>query len=206
MGQGFLKGNKLGFIVVGLLFLGSFWYLINVAFDSQDVFSASNSELGAVFDAVVHTSKGDFTMQFYPSDAPKTRANFISLAKTGFYDDTKFHRVVKNVLIQGGDPYTKRNDVSRYGTGDPGYYLKDEINDLPMKRGVVAMANKGEKNTTGSQFFILSSDRPDLEGRFTVFGFVSQGMGTIDAINNVAVGESDRPVSPVILKSIDLRE
>lgn len=206
MGQGFLKSKTVGFIAAAILFLGSFYYLISVAFESRDVLSTSNTTIGAVFDAVIHTSKGDFTMQFYPSEAPKTRTNFISLAKTGFYDDTKFHRVVKNVLIQGGDPYTKRNDVSRYGTGDPGYYLKDEINDLPMKRGAVAMANKGEKNTAGSQFFILSSDRPDLDGRFTIFGFVSQGMETIDTINNITTGEHDRPLSPVVLESIDLRE
>ena len=206
MAQGFLKGNRIGIIVAGLIFLGSFWYLVNVAFKSQDVFSASNAELGAIYDAVFHTSKGDFTIQFYPSKAPQTRKNFLSLASTGFYDDTKFHRVIKDVLIQGGDPYTKRSDVSRYGTGDPGYFIKDEINDIPMKRGVVAMAHKGEKNSAGSQFFVLAGDRPDLQGKFTVFGFVSGGMDTIDAISRVPVSGNERPSTPVILQSIDLRE
>jgi len=206
MAQGFLKGNKLGFIVAAIIFLGSFWYLVSVAFDSKEALSASNAELGAVYDAVIHTSKGDFTMQFYPKKAPQARRNFLSLAKNGFYDETKFHRVIKDVLIQGGDPYTKRPDVSRYGTGDPGYFIKDEINDVPMKRGVVAMANKGEKNTGGSQFFILSSDRPDLDGRFTVFGFVSQGMEIVDTISRVPTGEKDRPITPVTLDSIELRE
>jgi peptidyl-prolyl cis-trans isomerase B (cyclophilin B) len=206
MAQGFLKGKWFGFIATAILFLGSFYYLISVAFESKDALSASSADIGAVYDAVLHTSKGDFTIQFYPSEAPQTRRNFLSLAKTGFYDETKFHRVIKDVLIQGGDPYTQRNDVSRYGTGDPGYFIKDEIHDVPMKRGVVAMAHKGEKNTAGSQFFILASDRPDLEGKFTIFGFVSQGMEVVDIISKVPTVEKDRPLSPVVLKSIDLRE
>jgi len=206
MAQGFLKGSRIGLIIAGLIFLGSFWYLVDVAFKSRDVFSASKSELGAVFDAVMHTSEGDFIIQFYPKEAPQTRHNFLSLASTGFYDDTKFHRVIKDVLIQGGDPYTKRADVSRYGTGDPGYFIKDEINDIPMKRGVIAMAHKGEKNTAGSQFFILASDRPDLQDRFTVFGFVSYGMDVVDRVSRSPVSENERPRTPVILRSIELRQ
>jgi cyclophilin family peptidyl-prolyl cis-trans isomerase len=206
MAQGFLKGNTAGLIVAGLIFLGSFWYLIDVAFDSREVFSASKSELGAVFDVVMHTSEGDIVLQFYPSKASQTRYNFLSLASTGFYDDTKFHRVIKDVLIQGGDPYTKRADVSRYGTGDPGYFIKDEINDVPMKRGVVAMAHKGEKHTAGSQFFILASDRPDLQGRFTVFGFVSRGMDVVDRVSRLPIEDNERPRTPTVLRSIELRQ
>jgi peptidyl-prolyl cis-trans isomerase B (cyclophilin B) len=206
MGQEFLKIKKVVFILAGILFLGSLYYFVSVAFETKDEFSLSRVEIAAVFDAVIHTSKGGFTIQFYPTDAPKTRHNFLSLANTGFYDDTKFHRVVRDVLIQGGDPYTKKDDVSRYGTGDPGYFVDDEINKIPMKRGVVAMAHKGEKNTAGSQFFILSSDRPDLQGRFTVFGFVSQGMEIVDIINKVPTGDAERPITPVILRSIDLRQ
>jgi len=206
MAQGFLKGNRLGFVAAGIIFLGSFWYLVSVAFDSRDALSASSASIGAVYDVVIHTSKGDFTIQFYPKKAPQTRRNFLALAKNGFYDDTKFHRVLKNTLIQGGDPYTKRNDVSRYGTGDPGYFIKDEINDVPMNRGVVAMANTGTKDTSGSQFFILASDRPELKGQFTIFGFVSQGIEVIDTISSVPTGMKDRPIVPVILNSIELRE
>lgn len=206
MAQRFLKGNKLAFVFAILIFFMSIWYLVSVASSNREVFSVLNSELSATFDAVIHTSEGDFTIQFYPKEAPQTRRNFLSLASTGFYDDTKFHRVIKDVLIQGGDPYTKRADVSRYGTGDPGYFIKDEINDIPMKRGVVAMAHKGEKNTAGSQFFILVSDRPDLQDRFTIFGFVSHGMDVVDRVSRSPISENERPRTPVILHSIELRQ
>lgn len=193
-------------ISVGVLLLGSLWYLVSVAFETKEAFSASSADVGAVFETVLHTNKGDITIRFYKDEAPVTRRNFISLSKLGFYDNTKFHRVIRDVLIQGGDPYTKRDDVSRYGTGDPGYTIKDEINDIPMKRGVVAMAHRGP-GTAGSQFFILSSDRPDLQDRFTIFGYVSQGMEVVDAISREkTVDRTERPMVPVVLKSVTLRE
>ncbi len=206
MAQKFLNKRTFSFVLAGLLFLGSLWYLVSVAFDTKQAFSASSADIGAVFDAVIHTTAGDFVLQFYPDRAPQTKRNFVMLAKTGFYNDTKFHRVIPDVLIQGGDPYTKRDDVSRYGTGDPGYTIKDEINDTPMKRGVVGMAHRGP-GTAGSQFFVLAGDRPDLEGKFTAFAFVSQGLDVIDAISRVdRVSGTERPRTPITITSITLRQ
>jgi len=207
LSRGIVGKRLLGFSAAALLFLGSFYYLITVAFANEDVLAERQevSSINAVYEVVLKTSKGDFTVSFY-NEAPGTKRNFVRLAKSGFYDDTKFHRVVKGFVIQGGDPYTKRSDVSRYGTGDPGYTIKDEISKLPMKRGVVAMANLGEKDSAGSQFFVTVSDRPELEGKYTIFGYISNGMEVVDAINAVPTDLRERPDTPVILESVELRD
>jgi cyclophilin family peptidyl-prolyl cis-trans isomerase len=158
--------------------------------------------------AEINTNKGTIVIQFYSSDAPNTVANFIKLANAGFYDDTKFHRVIKNFMIQGGDPISKTDDVSRYGTGGPGYTFADELdpNTASYKtgyvRGTVAMANSGP-NTNGSQFFIMHKDTP-LPPNYTIFGKVIQGMAVVDTIANVQTGSNDRPLEPVIIKTVKI--
>jgi cyclophilin family peptidyl-prolyl cis-trans isomerase len=150
----------------------------------------------------VETSLGNIDIELYPDRAPKTVENFVKLAKDGFYDNTKFHRVIKDFMIQGGDPYTKGADVSVYGTGGPGYKFADEPNDLPMTRGMLAMANSG-KDTNGSQFFIITApETPWLVGKHTVFGKVISGMETVDKIENTKTGVNDLPVTPVIVTKI----
>ncbi len=152
---------------------------------------------------ILHTSKGDITIEMMERDAPKTVANFVKLAKAGFYDGTKFHRVIKGFMIQGGDPQTKNDALmARWGTGDPGYKFEDEIhannrNDV----GTIAMANSGP-NTNGSQFFINTAANHFLDTKHTVFGRVTQGMDVVNAIQDAATGAADRPVEAVIVTSV----
>jgi peptidylprolyl isomerase len=159
-----------------------------------------------VMNATIHTSKGDISIEFFDKDAPNTVANFIKLAKSGFYDGTKFHRVIKGFMIQGGDPLTKDDSMqARWGTGGPGYQFADEIrannhNDV----GTIAMANAGP-NTNGSQFFINVAANNFLDGKHTTFGKVTAGMDVVNAIENVTTSENDRPLEPVVVNSVTLQ-
>jgi len=156
-------------------------------------------------DIILETNFGNIGISLLPSKAPKTVANFLKLSKEGFYENTKFHRVIKGFMIQGGDPYTKGEDTSVYGTGGPGYKFEDEPNDLPMERGKVAMANSGP-NTNGSQFFIITaSSTPWLVGHHTVFGEVTSGMDVVDKIENLKVNQNDLPLTSVIILKVDIK-
>lgn len=136
--------------------------------------------------AILRTSFGDIEIEFLSKDAPKTVYNFITLAEKNFYNGTKFHYIIKDFLIQGGDPLTKSNDASVYGIGDPGYFLPDEYNTVPIERGVVIMANI-DGHTSGSQFFILTAPGArSLKGKSAVFARVIGGFNVIDAINRIA--------------------
>jgi len=128
------------------------------------------------YQVVMQTNKGDITLELYPQYAPKTVNNFVFLAQEGFYDGVKFHRVISNFVIQGGDP-------TGTGTGGPGYRFEDETRGNPLKHetGVISMANAGP-NTNGSQFFITHSPQPHLDGKHTVFGKVVSGMEVVNAI------------------------
>jgi cyclophilin family peptidyl-prolyl cis-trans isomerase len=150
----------------------------------------------------LETSLGNIELELYPSKAPKTVENFVTLAKKGFYENTKFHRVIKNFMIQGGDPYTKGEDTSVYGTGGPGYKFADEQNDLQMVRGMIAMANSGP-NTNGSQFFIVTIKEAEwLTGKHTIFGKVVSGMEVVDKIEASKTGPNDQPIVPVIVNKV----
>jgi len=150
----------------------------------------------------IETTLGNIDLELYPDKAPKTVENFIKLAKSDFYNSTKFHRVIKGFMIQGGDPYTKGDDVSVYGTGGPGYKFADEPNDLPMVAGMLAMANSGP-NTNGSQFFIITApETPWLIGKHTVFGKVIAGMDVVTKIENTKTGVNDLPVVPVVVTKV----
>ncbi len=154
------------------------------------------------YTAVLHTSLGDFTINFNKDQTPKTVENFVTLAKKGFYDKTIFHRVIKGFMIQGGDPVGN-------GTGGPGYKFADETFDGEYLRGTVAMANSGP-NTNGSQFFVMHADYP-LPKNYTIFGHVVSGMETVDKIAESKVesggfGENSKPVVPTIIKSIEISE
>lgn len=127
--------------------------------------------------ATLETGAGDLVIELYPEHAPKTVNNFVFLAREGFYDDTTFHRVVPNFVIQGGDP-------SATGRGGPGYQFEDEVDDNPLRHdsaGVLSMANAGP-DTNGSQFFITHGPQPHLDGRHTVFGKVVEGHELLDRI------------------------
>lgn len=150
----------------------------------------------------IETNYGTIVFETYDGDAPNTVKNFITLADKGFYNGLTFHRVIKGFMIQGGDP-------NGNGTGGPGYQFADELNPNTASykagyvKGVVAMANAGP-NTNGSQFFIMAQDYP-LPNNYTIFGKVVSGQDVVDKIDNVATGSGDKPLSPVIIKSVTVK-
>ncbi len=173
--------------------------------------SAQNSSEAKkkIMNATLHTNKGDITIEFFEKQAPNTVASFVKLAKEGFYDGVKFHRVIKGFMIQGGDPLSKDDSkVNLWGTGGPGYSFADELgrgnennrNDV----GTIAMANSGP-NTNGSQFFINVASNNFLDAKHVVFGKVISGMNVVKKIENTPTllpGIADRPASAVIIESI----
>jgi peptidyl-prolyl cis-trans isomerase B (cyclophilin B) len=158
--------------------------------------------------AVLETNLGTIKIKFRPDMAPETVKNFIKLAKKGFYDGTKFHRVIPGFMIQGGDPLSKGNDRSVMGTGDPGYKVKAEFNDLSHKRGVVSMARSQDPDSAGSQFFIVVSDSTFLDHQYTAFGQVTQGMDVADKIVSLPRDARDNPNpdNPAIVKHVKIVE
>src|SRR6266704_962156 len=133
-------------------------------------------------------------IKFFPDVAPKHVENFITLAKSGFYDKTLFHRVIPGFMIQGGDPNTKDpNKKSEYGMGGPSHKLKAEFNAKPHTRGIVSMARSNNPDSAGSQFFIVVKDSPFLDRQYTVFGEVIRGMDVADKIVNSPRGQNDLP-------------
>jgi len=145
----------------------------------------------------METSMGDITLKLFADKAPKTVNNFVYLAEKGFYDGTIFHRVIPDFMVQGGDPEGN-------GTGGPGYQFGDEINDVKLVKGKLAMANAGP-NTNGSQFFIVTAkDTPWLDGKHTVFGEVSEGMDVIMKISGVDRDQNDKPTEGITLKKVTI--
>jgi len=147
--------------------------------------------------ATLHTNHGAIELELFDEDAPKTVENFRKLAADGFYDGVIFHRVIKDFMIQGGDP-------TGTGTGGPGYTFEDEFNDNKVERGALAMANAGP-NTNGSQFFIVTTDAaPWLDGKHTVFGRVTGGMEAVDSIEGTETDSGDKPVSEALIERVEL--
>ncbi|RYG38570.1 peptidylprolyl isomerase [bacterium] len=156
--------------------------------------------------AVLETSLGRIVLKFFPAKAPGHVKNFEDLAKKEFYDGTKFHRVIKGFMIQGGDPLTKDDSkASMWGTGDPGYKIDAEFNDTPHTRGVLSMARSQSPDSAGSQFFICHKDSKFLDNNYTVFGQVVDGMKTVDKIAETPTTD-DRPNEPVVLKTVKIEK
>lgn len=166
--------------------------------------------------AVMKTSLGNIDIELFEDQMPITTGNFIKLAQEKFYDGIKFHRVIERFMIQAGDPNTKGTNVSSYGTGGPGYTIQDEFVAGPLltnTRGTIAMANTGQPNSGGSQFFIntvdnvgLDYDKEPSSSKHPVFGRVIKGMDVVDAIEKVEKGQRDLPVTPVIIESVTITE
>ena len=149
--------------------------------------------------AVLHTNHGAIEVELFDGDAPTTVDNFRKLASDGFYDGVIFHRVIKDFMIQGGDP-------TGTGTGGPGYTFEDEINEHKIERGALAMANAGP-GTNGSQFFIVTvGSAPWLDGKHTVFGTVRSGMEAVDSIEGTPTGARDKPVDDAVIERVELRD
>ena len=154
--------------------------------------------------AIIKTNFGDIGVEFYAKESPVTVNNFLNLAKSGFYNGVKFHRVMKDFMIQGGDPNSKDDDWSNDGTGGPGYKFQDEINQHALVKGSLAMANSGP-NTNGSQFFIVTKDStPWLDGKHTNFGYVTSGIDVVEKIEQVEVNGNDHPTEDVVINSVEL--
>lgn len=153
--------------------------------------------------ATIKTNKGDIVLELFEDQTPKTAGNFAKLAKEGFYDGTKFHRVIDGFMIQGGDPQTKNDSLQMmWGTGGPGYKFEDEIVDgLSNVVGTISMANAGP-NTNGSQFFINVGDNTFLDGKHAVFGKVVEGMDIVMMISQVQRNERDVPLEAIVLEKV----
>lgn len=166
-----------------------------------------NMDEKTITKAIFKTSMGDIEVTLR-KETTETTANFIKLAKEGFYDGTRFHRVISNFMIQAGDPKSKDLALkNQWGTGGPGYVFKDEFfpND-DMEQGVLAMANAGP-GTNGSQFFIVTAPQGTdwLTGKHTIFGKVTKGLDVALAIEKVPTEGSDRPIKDVIIQQIVLQ-
>jgi len=150
------------------------------------------------YTAVIETSMGDLTVEFFSDTAPVTVNNFVSLSNDGYYDNIIFHRVISGFMIQGGDPSgTGHGEYGKF----PGYTFEDELNNQqPYEKGILAMANAGP-NTNGSQFFIMHVDYP-LPYQYTIFGKVTDGFDVIDTIASVQTAEGDRPVEDVVILGV----
>jgi peptidyl-prolyl cis-trans isomerase B (cyclophilin B) len=147
---------------------------------------------------------GVIEIEFLPDSAPKTVANFIELAQKGYYDGTTFHRVIPGFMIQGGDAASKNDNPLDDGMGRPPKTLKDEFSNEKHLRGTVSMANKGYPHSAGSQFFIVVADSTHLDGKYTAFARVTQGMEVADAIVAVEADGRARPLENVVLRSVTI--
>jgi cyclophilin family peptidyl-prolyl cis-trans isomerase len=157
--------------------------------------------------AEIHTSSGQIDIRFFPDVAPNHVKNFIDLAQRGFYDGTKFHRVIPGFMIQGGDPNTKSGAPSTWGMGGAGTNVRAEFNSVKHKRGIVSMARGGhDVNSASSQFFIMVADYPSLDGQYSVFGQVTKGMDVADKIVSAKTVPQDRPIEPTTIDKIVIRD
>jgi peptidyl-prolyl cis-trans isomerase B (cyclophilin B) len=160
--------------------------------------------------AIIKTTEGEMTVEFWPDVAPKTVENFKTLAKKGFYDGTAFHRIIKGFMVQGGDPLTKdASQESHWGTGGPGHMIKAEFNDKSHQRGVLSMARSSNPDSAGSQFFICDGNASFLDRQYTAFGQVIKGDDVLTKIANTPVGsggggENSKPQKRVGVTKIEI--
>src|SRR6266487_977100 len=185
--------------------------LLGSAVFAADEKKAENPTMNASSEvAVIKTSEGNMVVQFWNDAAPNTIENFKKLARSGFYDGTIFHRIVKGFMIQGGDPNSKDpGKESSYGQGGPGYKIKAEFNDRSHERGVISMAPSSDPDSAGSQFFICLGSVPRLDHQYTTFGKLIKGDDVLEKIGDTPVtrsssGETSKPTKRVVIESIDI--
>lgn len=198
--------NFVGYAILALI-VGSalYFFLTKKPMSSNSSAPSVSPATSTAADVILKTNKGDIGIDLYIEQMPITAGNFLKLAQQGFYNGTKFHRVISNFMIQGGDPEGN-------GTGGPGYTIQDEfVAGLSNIRGTISMANTGAPNSGGSQFFInlvdntgLDFDKPPMTSSHPVFGKVVSGMDAVDAIAQVQTGANDAPVTPVVIESIEI--
>jgi len=176
-----------------------------VAEENKEQKTATKDEV-----ALIKTSEGDMVVQFWTDAAPNTIENFKKLARSGFYNGTIFHRIVKGFMIQGGDPNSKDpGKEAKYGEGGPGYKIKAEFNDHSHERGVISMAREPDPDSAGSQFFICLAPVTRLDHQYTTFGKLIKGDDVLEKIGNTPVtrnsmGENSKPTTPVTIEKIDI--
>jgi len=192
--------------------------LVSLTILSLAVFSASCERKKSMADssskadevALIMTDQGDMVVRFWTDAAPNTIENFKKLARSGFYDGTIFHRIVKGFMIQGGDPNSKDpNRESAYGQGGPNYKVKAEFNDHSHQRGVLSMARSSDPDSAGSQFFICLGAVPRLDHQYTTFGELIKGDDVLGKIGDTPVtrsagGEMSKPTQRVVVQSIKI--
>ncbi len=159
--------------------------------------------------AIIKTAYGELTVAFWPDVAPKTVENFKKLARSGYYDGTAFHRIIKGFMIQGGCPNTKVGEKGMPGTGGPGWQIKAEFNAKAHVRGVLSMARSSNPDSAGSQFFICHGDAKFLDRQYTAFGEVIAGDDVLEKIANVPTksgggGEKSTPIERVGVESVTI--
>lgn len=159
-----------------------------------------------VASAIIETNFGKIVFQLMPDLAPETVRNFEKLASSNFYDGTLFHRVIPGFMIQGGDPNTKGSDKSSWGMGGPGYTVKAEFNSKSHRRGVVSMARAMDPDSAGSQFFIVTTDSTFLDGQYTAFGEVTEGMDVADKIVNLQRDSNDCPLEEAKMIKVSISQ
>ena len=158
--------------------------------------------------AVLKTSSGEIVVEFWPDVAPKTVANFLKLAKSGFYDGTAFHRIIDGFMIQGGDPLTKDpSKEAMWGTGSADERIKAEFNERKHEFGVMSMARSQNPDSASSQFFLCLGPTPQLDGKYTAFGKLIKGEDVLKQVGKTPVGtsgsgEPSKPLSRVALESV----
>ena len=154
----------------------------------------------------METNMGVMEFELYDDLAPETAGNFKKLVKDGFYDGQRFHRVIADFMVQGGDPLSKDEaNIDRWGTGGPGYAIDDEfVDDLKhTKKGLLSMANSGP-DTGGSQFFITLIPTPWLDGKHAIFGEITSGEDVLEEIGNVDTGDADRPLEDIMVEKVSV--
>jgi peptidyl-prolyl cis-trans isomerase B (cyclophilin B) len=205
------KGIKIGLLVIVVLavLIGGYFgwakyfkKTINQTNTNMETTDNTSKKQNQV--ATLDTNQGKIKIELYADVAPKTVENFVKLAGEGFYEGIKFHRVIKDFMIQAGDPLSKdESKKDSWGTGGPGYKFDDEKVTLDYKRGIVAMANSGV-NTNGSQFFIMQKDNLTMPKNYTIFGNVIEGMDVVDKIAATATDSNDRPLENMVINKITI--
>ena len=168
-----------------------------------------------IINVVLETSMGDIELELYNDKMPITVGNFIELAEADFYDGVKFHRVIRDFMIQAGDPKTRDDSLmSEWGSGGPGWTIEDEFVDgMSNLHGTISMANTGLPNTGGSQWFINTKDNLNFDfdkepasKKHPVFGRVVSGIDVVNSINVVSTDDGDRPVEPVVIENVIIKK
>ena len=178
--------------------------LISILLFSSFLFVSSAAMAEEI--GVIKTNLGLIKIKFFRKAATGHVKNFTKLARAGFYNGTTFHRVLPGFMIQGGDPNTKDNDRSNDGTGGPGYQIKAEFNNISHKRGIVSMARSGHPDSAGSQFFICVAGATFLDGQYTVFGKVIEGMDIADKIVSVKRDRRDNPIEKITMIKVSIEK